>query len=267
MTTEFSINPFREPGDRPVGDLLERAGRATLVPKPPPTAPALSVPVRRRRIVAGAGGALLVLCTAAVVVEVPRYEQRVQRRTATQLGSAGFDGLVVVASGSDVRISGLRSEQDAAAAAAIADAVPGVGEVVVVTPADAAGVPYTDPDLPVLTATLQAGRLSLRGQLPDRAFKDTVIDIAERTVGRDRLVDEVRAVDGEPTRSAQGDIEHVAALLARLPEDLVAGSVQLDGRTLTVAGLPRASADRAPIDRLLRAAAADGLTVIDRRQR
>lgn len=267
MTTEFSINPFREPVERSAGELFERSARATLLPVPPPEPVSLSVPLRRRRIITGAGIALFVLCTAAVVVEVPRYEGRIQRRTAAELGGAGFDGLIVAAHGSDVRISGLHAEQDAGAIAAIAAAVPGVGEVVVVTPADAAGVPYTDPDIAVLSATLQAGRIELRGQLPERAFKDTVLEAAQNAVGPDRLIDAVRAVDGEPERSVSEDVELFAALLERLPEDLVAGSLQLEGRTLTIAGLPRASADRAPIDRLLRAAASDGLTVTDRRRR
>ncbi len=263
MTTELSINPFRD-AERPVGELFEHAARAAGLPEPPPEDLAT---FRRRRVAVASVGALVLLCLAAVLIEVPRYERRIQQRTAAALGAAGYDGLVVEASGSHVRISGLRSEQDAGAVADLAAAVQGVGGVTVVTPADAAGVPFSDPEIPVITATLRAGRLELRGQLPGRRLKDEVLRAATVVVGAEALVDEVRAVQADPDDAVRGDVDHFMALLQRLPEDLVAGSVQLEGRSLTIDGLPRASADRTVVDRLLRAAERDGLQVADRRRR
>ncbi|MEZ5236402.1 MAG: hypothetical protein R2755_04685 [Acidimicrobiales bacterium] len=263
VTTELSINPFRDAVERPIGELFEHTARSAGLPE---LADEDRLPVRRRRTLAIAGACLFVLCVAAVAVEVPRYERRLQQRTAAALGAAGYDGLVVEADGQGVRISGLRSEQDAGAVAELANAVPGVGAVVIVTPADAAGVPYSDPAVPVITATLRAGRLELRGQLPTRSLKDAVLAAAGATVGGSRLIDEIRAARADADDRVTGDVDHFVAVLERLPEDLVAGSVQLEGRTLTLDGLPRASADRAVVDRLLRAAARDGLTVVDRRR-
>jgi hypothetical protein len=231
---------------------------------PPPLAQAERK--RRRRVLLGAGAVLAVLCTVAAVVGATTHERRLERRAVELLGSAGYGGQVVEADGSSLRVSGARSEEDALAIAALLDGLDGARHVDVVSPADAAGVPLTEPGVPRLRASLTSGRLVLTGQTPTRAMKSSLLVAARRQVGADWVTDQLRVADAAaPSVHAEADMALFTSLVDRMAGELVTGEVALEDRTLTVRGMPSASRRASGLRELLNDARRrdSGLTVIE----